>query len=90
MKHTPGPWKVIKNPMRHDGWFVQGPKGEKGITFTQTSEADARLIASAPELLDTLKFVISQEPGSDGYIHIGPKEYELILLAITRAEGTIK
>ncbi len=21
-EHTPGPWHVVKNPMRDDGWFV--------------------------------------------------------------------
>lgn len=64
-KHTPGPWSVRKN----DHSCVSGPRmsidgsGRKIGTFTVASclgykderEANARLIAAAPELLKALQ-----------------------------------
>lgn len=52
MKHTPGPWLTHATPNKgcpaitdRNGWFIS-PRIE--------SEADARLIAAAPELLEAL------------------------------------
>lgn len=72
-KHTPGPWKVITEadalkvdvfevaeishfrviPDRPDTWETQGDAFE-----------DARLIAAAPELLETLRLVAKLSYGS--------------------------
>lgn len=57
-KHTPGPWE-------HDGYSVEGPdsrlvcnmSGWKGAGVT---EANARLIAAAPEMRDALRSIIFQ------------------------------
>lgn len=57
MKHTPGPWTYRKNPMRDDGWFAYEANG-KTLLFGQVSDADARLIAAAPELLEACKFAV--------------------------------
>jgi hypothetical protein len=60
-EHTPGPWRFSQ-----DGdepyWHVDlpGPCGVRhgcGNAMVYTTEADARLIAAAPELLDALKEV---------------------------------
>lgn len=57
MKHTPGPWIKMEN-------FAEGPfyiypkpinKRETKFFATVTNEADARLIAAAPELLELLE-----------------------------------
>lgn len=54
-QHTPGPWKVSQNVTRH----VIGPEGGvvacAELTWTnEITEANARLIAAAPELLEAL------------------------------------
>jgi hypothetical protein len=57
--HTPGPWTAWD---RGIGWEVHDPNGwpvnsEHKDTF---KEADARLIAHAPELLEALRVALSQ------------------------------
>jgi len=49
-KHTPGPWRVgrCKKPIAGRPWFV---KPDDLFTIYVRKEADARLIASAPDLL---------------------------------------
>ena len=59
MKHTPGPWMVEDCPCGHLGCSDKHifPAGK----FTQGSgfkEADARLIAAAPELLEALEDMV--------------------------------
>lgn len=52
MTHTPGPWEVFK------GLYGYGIKGICGGYHGDIDiEADARLIAAAPELLETLRHV---------------------------------
>jgi hypothetical protein len=64
--HTPGPWNIPMwrgKPQRMDGkWLVNAAvrpeRGEKvgpPVADIHLSEADARLIAAAPELLATLE-----------------------------------
>lgn len=57
-KHTPGPWVKsqygeLKNPEGNDiyVWGLGVAHGNR----TQESEANARLISAAPEMLDALK-----------------------------------
>jgi len=65
LKHTPGPWKfsqgfigsrhcmfVSCDPYKYDGMHIHN--GEKMGEKTDESEANARLIASAPEILESL------------------------------------
>lgn len=47
-KHTPGPWETFKG---QDGWGIVGLCGGY---YGELSEANARLIAAAPELLEAL------------------------------------
>lgn len=70
-KHTPGPWTVFKPAsqdvcyeggecpatIRGAGIHVATMPGERSC-FSQTAEANARLISSAPELLEALEFLV--------------------------------
>jgi hypothetical protein len=58
-KHTPGPWDARWSE-RGQYWFIDHEQGGEGYTLTKLNceEADARLIAAAPELLEALKNAI--------------------------------
>ena len=58
MSHTPCPWKATLRKLRHS---VTGPQGQyiadlmwRGNDKKEEQSADARLIATAPEMLDSL------------------------------------
>jgi hypothetical protein len=58
MPHTPGPWTISKNA---DGWSILAETSEIAMVGTSTShieaekEANARLIAAGPDLLEACK-----------------------------------
>lgn len=100
--HTPGPWTY--GPKNDDGHrFIFGPdetpdhneSGEPIIAelwdaSDSVSEADARLIAAAPDLLAGAKWALSALEAKNGMCHEdGPTECEACALraAIARAEG---
>ena len=76
-KHTPGPWEASiqrSKDGRDLGWIVEHVNGRIGwasLAYAHTNkeadeadparEANARLIAAAPELLEALKAVTSTE-----------------------------
>ena len=85
--HTPGPWKTealsyggsaanIRNANRH---LIVGPRGfhEKNL------EANARLIAAAPEMLEALRNLVMDWERVIGPI---PENHEA-QVAIAKAEG---
>ena len=94
-KHTPGPWKASYDRYERKHSFVGDGMWFGKISWTVTSdrnEADARLIAAAPELLDALQHL------SDVYEHIWVKmsdgemaivrgAWEVAAAAIAKAEG---
>ena len=51
-QHTPGPWKLNKSPM--GATFVMSTEGWVAELSMLNSEANARLIAKAPEMLAML------------------------------------
>lgn len=56
-EHTPGPWTV--EPWKHYLFSICGPDGVVlGETCMPNSEANARLIAAAPELLAELEAAV--------------------------------
>lgn len=76
MSHTPGPWKVIVNPVR--GVIVKGPNGVIIASHPLCKEwkrneelyFNARLIAAAPELLECLEHIqgiVSESQGVAGW-----------------------
>lgn len=94
-KHTPGPWKVYNNV---------GRKGEIGVIaeaapcviasgFSEKywpgiASANAELIASAPELLEALQFLLDcPDLNLDGLEDETVKAIELAENAIKKAKG---
>lgn len=56
-KHTPGPWEIARN---RTSIVEIGPcvaDGYAGALWLDVQEADARLIAAAPELLEALELL---------------------------------
>jgi hypothetical protein len=64
--HTKGPWEARQSVRGY--WFIEHQQGGEAYTLTKLdcSEADSRLIASAPDLLAALEGLLE-------YLH----EYDL-------------
>ena len=97
-KHTPGPWKYVYtnegNDCFHEWYLIEGPKF---ITIADTpsireeNEANARLIAAAPDMLHALKLAANHlEACAAGHIVDPTMSYSrpFVLGAIAKAEGT--
>ena len=80
MSHTPAPWKAEKNPEKYNSplyaAFTVFTEDEGGGLVADIlhdgggrPEANARLIASAPELLEALKALIEADPRTVGIDH---------------------
>lgn len=96
-KHTPGPWCTHRNGFssvyieaRVGGGMLQevaccGPTNEG----SDQQEANARLIAAAPELLDALRGLLAlEEENLRGYDDIDVcAEVQFARAAIAKAEG---
>lgn len=90
MKHTKGPWKILKNLLNDHIWI--GPAEDVSVCEVRnggtgkeyggknTEKANAALIAAAPELLQCLKETVDLLEMSD----IRRDEYNKI---IAKAEG---
>ena len=86
-QHTPGPWKVVtswedfmvEGPNREEIIFQDGPYGTPTI-----KQANARLIAAAPDLLEALKLAVLQN--SHDMLMTG-EELRKCEAAITKATG---
>lgn len=72
MKHTPAPWKVMPHNTKQlkNRFWVTGVHQENNIQFVtvceiskEKTEATARLIAAAPELLEALEAVLKLAEG---------------------------
>jgi hypothetical protein len=86
MKHTPGPWTYDRS-----GYSLYVNSGRELVTALsmdgkrmETSEANARLIAAAPELLEALKSVIAWLDAPDESAF---SDSELARAAIAKATG---
>jgi len=87
-KHTPGPWRLhLVNDtliVAPDGTYIAYTCGEyDDDNIWPIMEANARLIASAPDLLAALKAF----PGFTDDATIGDKWIETMRAAIAKAEG---
>jgi hypothetical protein len=88
MTHTPGPWTYHADGeanhytlMRSDGgWLISFL--HNGEQWTLTQEANARLMAAAPEMLEALKN-LENDDGST----MPPSAWKLVQDAIAKAEG---
>jgi hypothetical protein len=61
MTHTPGPWRVCDEQEQ-----ILGPEGEIIVWETGTNEANNRLIAAAPELLEALEAIATGAYDTEG------------------------
>jgi len=77
-RHTPGPWKLLAVgdgtsrmcPADAEGVSLLTIVDEEGGDFAAVySDADARLIAAAPELLEALTEIIVTEPAVKGAVY---------------------
>lgn len=89
-KHTPGPWRVTGAMTKYvearirDGWVQEvaavGPT-EKDHGYGPQQEANARLIAAAPDLLEALESVwLWMENQADGQSKGGHATFDLMML----------
>lgn len=98
--HTPGPWKVVNHPrvahvdsMRSVGHGANGMASIVWLTGgALAQEANARLIAAAPDLLAALKAArafVAQRAGWSGSHNDKVAEQVLVEVdaAIAKAEG---
>lgn len=86
--HTPGPWSVEKDGSaehRNEANVINGADGTM-IVYGQVNDADARLIAAAPELLEALQAF----PGFTDDATAGDAWLEKMRAAITKATGEQK
>ena len=83
MKHTIGPWKISKD--KNDIENAMGT-GVCALYADETAEANARLIAAAPDLLKALKMFVEevQEDNQDASLM---EAFIKAKAAIVKAEG---
>lgn len=66
-KHTPGPWSFRGCD---GGWAIDFNEDQEQIVDYVYEEADARLIAAAPELLDALELACKELHACQAVIHL--------------------
>lgn len=100
MKHTPGPWKVIEQSVSLAGG-VYGPQtfgqdrnwiADTNVGVASQRNANERLIAAAPELLEQLKIALRcieycRKAHPDVQSGSGIPVETFIKAAIAKAEG---
>jgi hypothetical protein len=86
MTHTPGPWRYVKNTgvvtsdECHIG-YIGDFKDKELLRFNKDRwEADARLIAAAPELLEALEATLDRSRSGD-------EQEAIARAAIAKARG---
>lgn len=92
MKHTPGPWTLVKDglpELNNQNNVVYGPGGT-AIVYGQANDADACLIAAAPDhhavalQLDRLMLVIES-----AVRHSDPRNHAAVMLLLTANRAAI-
>ena len=86
-KHTPGPWEAVQDDSGE--WAIWHSYGDKGqfCTFNVigiNDEADARLIAAAPEMLELVQYALAVT--KEG-LPLGKQWKERTREAIAKAKG---
>ena len=85
MRHTKGPWKVGEQDGEIfivDGFYVNLCAMVDGSYTPETIEANANLMATAPDLLKACKSILKNEES-----YIPYKSFKLMNEAINKAEG---
>ncbi|MEE3046621.1 MAG: hypothetical protein VX620_15335 [Pseudomonadota bacterium] len=102
-KHTPGPWKsyILRSKAGRDlGWIVEHSNGRiawTSLAYADTNkeadkndparEANARLIAAAPDLLNACKAVFDDVASIDNDSCLSLEVGRALKAAIAKAEG---
>ena len=105
MKHTPGPWEMVKGPCGNihfqgyksiksgPGFSIfkdEGNDQAQVVALFTWSEANARLIAAAPDLLEAAKEVLVYLHHPEGQAPNGFRlitAMETLTKAVAKAEG---
>ena len=89
-KFTPGPWDLEKYPYNDiiSGWFIKAAEDE--VSFIRIGdiqeEADAHLIAAAPELYEALDEIINYFGGADHALD-DPYVMKRVRVSLAKARG---
>jgi hypothetical protein len=86
-KHTPGPWRASYDRQKRRHSFVGDGMWFANVSWTVISdrnEADAHLIAAAPDLLDWLKSIVADHDTGHG---VSLASIGHARVAIAKAEG---
>jgi len=94
-KHTPGPWRADESGHRREWshWLFKG-KGRHELIGavseingnSEEANANARLIAAAPELYAACEFMVGENDENDGF-GISFKALDMARAAIAKATG---
>lgn len=99
MAHTPGPWVVggasgnegeareIVAASRTIAWSASTWDEDEGDVVTEEDDANAHLIAAAPDLLAALKELVDYDEGSNEPGEFGYEILQRCKAAIAKAEG---
>ncbi len=95
-KHTPGPWWIEPSEYDLAPFDILGATDPNGTSWPVSyvaplaeAEANARLIAAAPDLLDARQFALDSEESTlgDGGSILGDEIRDVLRAAIAKAEG---
>ena len=97
-KHTPGPWQYRATGFYQNPFKILAPRRTGAVANIPHStiardgeqEANAQLIAAAPDLLEALTAVTACLRGFSGHDDFGPLDDEAVnaaLAAIAKAKG---
>ncbi len=97
-EHTPGPWNISKlatpDYAPEFGIYAGDEQRDLARVVNANSEANARLIAAAPELLETCRFALSCILDAEDLEEIDAEAFcgtkERLRTAIAQAEGGAK
>ena len=84
--HTPGPWEVMIDDAGFIDFYRIDANGET-VGEALLGEADARLIAAAPDLLAALQALVVLDDGNRSELWCWSEEFEAARAAIAKATG---
>jgi hypothetical protein len=86
--HTPGPWKFALFEHAPNEAFVQWRAGYAEVHGSRAGrEANARLIAAAPDLLAALQALVDLDDGDSPALWAHSGDFERARAAIAKATG---
>lgn len=96
-KHTPGPWRAVTVPYDSSAFYIEArnaPDKRSPMvahiprSTVQPMEANARLLAAAPDLLEALEGLLSHPNGGTYRNSADSEAVKAALAAIAKATGT--